>query len=363
MPNIKISAAADAGTLLASDMLPLARSGDTNAYHATMAEISTFTTASVASGAYGNVGRNLLHNGLMNVAQRGAGPFTTLTTYTLDRWVSGGSLDAVSFRQFAANDADRAGIGDEACQMFLSNTFTGNAGAGAYSEIQQRIEGVARLSGKTVTLSFWADASAALKLGINATQSFGTGGSPSGSVSLTTGIAVTLSGTWTRYTATIALPSIAGKTLGTNGDSFTMIRIAYSSGANTNQFFGNIGVQSGSVNLWGVQLEIGSVATPLEKLDPRLDLSNCQRFYQTGQLLASGYAIAGIGAISTWVFPVVMRASPTLTASGNANANLSSVTLNALVGNAGAMAMFINSSVIATGGWTINQSFTASADL
>lgn len=46
MPNVKISAASDAGTLLATDMLPLARSGDTNAYHATMAEVGTYIGAS-----------------------------------------------------------------------------------------------------------------------------------------------------------------------------------------------------------------------------------------------------------------------------------------------------------------------------
>src|SRR5215471_5321243 len=47
MPDTKISAAADAGTLLSSDMLPVARSGSTTAYHGTMAEIATF-----ANGAY-----------------------------------------------------------------------------------------------------------------------------------------------------------------------------------------------------------------------------------------------------------------------------------------------------------------------
>ena len=43
----------------------------------------------------------------------------------------------------------------------------------------------------------------------------------------------------------------------------------------------NVGVQSGSIAIWGVQLEIGSVATPLEKPDPQQDLAKCQRFYQT----------------------------------------------------------------------------------
>lgn len=47
MADIKISAAADAGTLLATDMMPLARSGDASAYHATMAEIASWANTNL----------------------------------------------------------------------------------------------------------------------------------------------------------------------------------------------------------------------------------------------------------------------------------------------------------------------------
>jgi hypothetical protein len=43
MADSKISNAADAGTLLATDMVPVARAGDTAAYHGTMAEMATYT--------------------------------------------------------------------------------------------------------------------------------------------------------------------------------------------------------------------------------------------------------------------------------------------------------------------------------
>jgi hypothetical protein len=42
MADTKISAATDIVTLNATDMVPVARSGDTSAYHATMAEVATF---------------------------------------------------------------------------------------------------------------------------------------------------------------------------------------------------------------------------------------------------------------------------------------------------------------------------------
>ena len=47
---------------------------------------SLATTAFVAP-AFHNTGHNLIHNGLFNVAQRGAGPFTATVVISADRWV------------------------------------------------------------------------------------------------------------------------------------------------------------------------------------------------------------------------------------------------------------------------------------
>lgn len=316
---------------------------------------------SVTAQSMGDVGRNLLHNPLFNVAQRGAGPFAVLTaTYTLDRWMLNGSTDTASIRQFAVNDTERAGIGDEAANMMLANTFTGNAAAGAYHEIVQRIEDVRRLAGKTVTLSFWAAASGALKLGINMTQYFGTGGSPSTAVNvLATGNSVTLSGTWTRYTSTIALPGISGKTLGSNSDHSTQIRIAYSSGATANAFFGNIGVQSGTINIWGVQLEVGSVATPLEKPDPQQDAAKCFRFFQSGYVGMSGYVGAGGSASAIFPWSVVMRAAPTLIPVFTTQTNCGSSAINPY----GTTNYQVYTVGTAAGNYLLAGTFTASADL
>ena len=273
------------------------------------------TAAQVATAvapAFNGVGRNLLHNPLFNVAQRGAGPWTT-SVYTADRWFLGVSLDTVSINVIAAADADRTQIGDEAATRYLQNNFTGNAGAAAVSYIHQPMEGVRRFAGKTVTVSFWAAASSALKLGANIYQNFGSGGSPSAGVwALATGNAITLSTTWTRYTTTIAIPSATGKTLGTNGDDGTWLRFFYSAGSSSAAMAGNIGVQSGTISIWGVQLEIGSVATPLEKPDPRYDLSNCQRFYQSVicSVRATGAAIISLTSPATWP---PMRTTPTVT--------------------------------------------------
>lgn len=272
-------------------------------------DTSIATTAFVAAAtapALNDVGRNLLHNARFRVNQRGPGPWSG-NAYTTDRWVLGSALDSDTISLLAGTDTVRAQIGDEEVDTFLSNAFTGNAGAGAFSFIAQRIENVRRLAGKTVTVSFWANASSlSLKLGVSLDQSFGTGGSPSAGV-FGTGQAVTLaSAPFTRYSLTFTVPSGAGKTLGSNDDSYTALNVWYSSGSNTAGRSG-LGVQSGTVNLWGVQLEVGSVATALEKLDIADDYAKCQRFYQTAFLAGFASMTAGGNYLISTALPVQMR--------------------------------------------------------
>jgi invasion protein IalB len=355
MPNVKISAAADAGTLLSSDMLPLARSGDTNAYHATMAEISAFASTSVASGAYGNVGRNLLHNPLMNVQQRGTGTFTANTAgvYTADRWLAviGAAGDTFSASMVAQNDANRAAIGDEAAEWLLSCAATGGSGASNACVLIQRIEDVYRLSGKTVTLSFYADCgTAGLKIAVNLAQNFGSGGSAGVAIPAQ---AVTLATTWSRYSLTFAMPSVAGKTVGAG--HMTTLGIILSAGTVT----AGVGVQSGVFNFWGMQLEIGSVATPLEKLDPQQDLAKCQRFYQVGSMQLYGYGQSGTTVAISNLLPVRMRGVPIITT----NMTVTAGTTGAGVGALDAGSVNLDGSMTATGAFTLQGTFTASADL
>jgi hypothetical protein len=285
------------------------------------------TGVAALAPALNNIGRNLIHNPLMNISQR-TGPFSTLGAYTLDRWQVNGSADTVTVTQLAFGDAGRAEIGDEAAANFMQNAFVGAAGAGAFTNILHRIEDVRRLAGKTVTVSFWAKAATGSpKLGINLLQNFGTGGSPSASVfALATGNAVTLSGAWVRYSTTIALPSVAGMTLGAAGHH-TVLQLWCSSGATNNQVAGNIGVQSNTFQFWGVQLESGTAATILEKPDPRYDLSNCQRFASIFPVL-----VPALAAPSNIVFPVTMRGIPLVTGGGAgftlANLSPSAVTIS-----------------------------------
>jgi hypothetical protein len=169
---------------------------------------------------------------------------------------------------------------------------------------------------------------------------------------------VLLSTTWAKYSVPIALPSAAGKTLGTNGNDSTSLYLLYSAGSGNAAWSGNVGVQSGSINLWGVQLEVGGTATPLEKLDPQQDLAKCQRFYQDIQVNSVGYAPAGTTIAASASPMVTMRASPTLTVSGDFTSNLNGL---ALGGNK--LAYTLSGNVVATGAYNANMTIHASADL
>ena len=341
--------------------------GNSSAYVAAtnvQGAVNAATKTEVAS-AQNNSGRNLIHNGLFNVAQRGAGPFTTNAAYTADRWQAFVTSDVVSFSVTALADSDRAGIGDEAASMKLANSFTGDAAATSQNYIAQKIENVRRLAGKTLTISFWAVAGGAgIKLGINLAQWFGSGGSPSAAV-WATAVAVTTTMSWARYSATITLPSISGKTLGTNNDSSTWLAIYYSAGTSNAVTAGNIGVQSGLIWLWGIQLEIAADGqtqpSPLDKPDPREDLANCQRFYQSGgNARVTAYQTAGNGAAVTQSLPVSMRAIPTISTKNFTSSNISNADLTAL--DPSTIQIFTGT-FTASGTGYVQMNYTASADL
>lgn len=333
---------------------PTAAPGDSDTSIASTA----FVQAAVAP-ALANVGRNLIHNSLFSIAQRGTGPWSTAPTYGLDRWAQNFVGGTLSTSQITLADADRAAIGDETAVHAAQCAVTGGAPAASYTVLYQAIEGVRRLAGKTATVSFWARAAAgAPRIGVSLDQNFGTGGSPSAGVR-GTGQAVAIGTVWGRYALTFAIPSATGKTLGANADDSTALNLWLSAGSTDNAFSGGIGVQSGTLSIWGVQLEIGAVATPLEKPDPQQDLAKCQRFYSTGGVTGGSTMTAGQtlyvpGSVSTG-----MRATPTMVITNNASTNLAAPAAVAFNGRD----FFVYGAASASGAANVSVQYTASADL
>ena len=258
-----------------------AQGNDTRITGALAAATATTTYAPLA--ALDNTGRNLMHNSMFRVQQRGAGPWTAAGSWTADRHSLQLSTSTASVTIVTLADADRTAIGDEAARYALQCVGSGTAGAGDYIICDQHdIEGVQRISGKTVSVSFWAKATSGTpKVGLSLSQVFGSGGSPSANVTAIGSQSFTLSTAWARYTSTaIAVPTSIGKTFGTTaGTDYTCVQFWQSSGATNNAAAGGIGVQSYTAQLWGEQLEVASVATQLDKPDLAGDLENCQRFF------------------------------------------------------------------------------------
>ena len=275
--------------------------------------------------AFTDVGRNLIHNPLFIVTQRGTGPWT-VTGYTTDRWMLAISGSSASVSVLAVSDGSRTAIGDEAASSQLSTVVTGTAGAGDYVQLLHRIEDIRRLAGKTVTVSFWAIASAGTpRIGVSFQQFFGAGGS---SPVQGAGQSVQISTTWARYSLTFNIASIIGLTVGAG--NLTQMQIFLSAESSFSAASGGVGVQSATFTFWGVQLEVGSVATPLDYGgSPQQQLAECQRFYQTGYWFNNTYASAAAG---TWQvmasLPVTMHHTPTVAIAGTTYTNASGATVN-----------------------------------
>jgi hypothetical protein len=244
--------------------------------------------------------KNKVINGSFDIWQRGTS-FSTNNVYTADRWVivgASGQTVSVSRQSFTPGAAPVSGYeGTYFARMAWSGTPSGTFW------FTQRIEDVRTLAGQTVTLSFWAKASSTTSAFTPMfEQNFGSGGS---SVVSTTGSAITLTTSWQRFSQTFSIPSISGKTIGTN--SYIEVR----------PFNGSTAVTGIDVDIWGVQVEKGSIATEYEQRFIGDELRMCQRYYyrNTPGNLNGNYCLAQVRS-TTQVepvihFPVTMRTVPT----------------------------------------------------
>jgi len=254
-------------------------------------------------------GKNAIIDGGFLVWHEG----TTQTTsgYGSDTmWVNGntGSTKVHSRQTFTLGQTDVPGN-----PTYYSRTVvTSVVGAGNNINKNQRIEGVSTFSGETVTVSFWAKADAAKNIALDFIQSFGSGGSPSITIDGIGTQKFALTTAWAKYTATIAIPSISTKVLGTDLNDCLLIRFWFDAGSNFNTQTGTLGQQSGTFDLAQIQLEKGSVATEFENLTYAEVNNLIARYYRT--LFAFVYAYrsaAGQSVAHTNSFSPPMRATPT----------------------------------------------------
>ena len=249
-------------------------------------------------------GKNKIINGDFGIWQRGTS-FNlsgggTAYSYTADRWDAlniSGATTTVSQQAFTPGTAPVAGYeGNYFLRYATTDTSVGHV-------LRQKIEDVRTFAGRTVTISFWAKvASGTPAISMNLVQSFGSGGSSD------VGTAVTFTSTalstgWQRFVGTATLPSVAGKTIGAG--SYLLFPLQVVAGNNT-------------LDVWGCQLESGSVATPFTTATGTLqgELNACMRYYwrntSTGMILQMSGVASGSTNPAFWLStPVTMRIAPT----------------------------------------------------
>jgi hypothetical protein len=235
---------------------------------------------------------------------------------------------------------------------------TSVAGASNYAFLLQPVEDVRTFAGHTATLSFWAKADAAKNIAVEFLQFFGSGGSPSAFVA---GIGVTtcaLTTAWQKFTVTVAVPSISGKTLGTSGNDFLSINFWFDAGSDLNARTNSLGQQSGTFDIAQVQLEAGDVATPFEHRSIGQELALCQRYYSIFRPQARAASVGFM--ITPYYLPVKMRATPTLTQISAGSANLASIQSVSSAYDTGG---YFQIDVTGANGYVLNAIYSASAEL
>jgi hypothetical protein len=273
--------------------------------------------------------RNRIINGDMRIDQRNAGASVSIpddtTTYTVDRFaIYENTSGALSAQQDSS-----APTGFNNSLKITVTTADASIADNDRALFRQRLEGfnVADLgfgtaNAKTVTLSFWVRSSL--------TGTFG-GSLMNGASdrSYPFSYSISVADTWEQKSVTIA-GDTTGTWLTTNGIG---LQVNWSLAAGTNDagtagawvgatkrgITGQVQVISTLNATWyitGVQLEVGSVATPFERRPYGTELALCQRYYQKLTSTASGQPFALGGVTSSTAgraytqFMVIMRAAP-----------------------------------------------------
>jgi hypothetical protein len=277
--------------------------------------------------------RNRIINGDMRIDQRNAGASITLpdstTTYTLDRWFAfeNGSMVFSIQRSSTAPTSFTNSI-------LITTTTGAAAGASERSQLCSRIEGfnVADLNwgtanAKTVTLSFWIRSSLTGQFGgslqnVNADRSYPFSFTISAANTFeykTITISGDTTGTWATDNSTgIQLNFDLGMGSSLLGTAGAWVAADYRGATGDTKLSGTTGA---TMYITGVQLEVGSVATPFERRDYGTELILCQRYYykKTGALFQTfgmGYADSTTVALIQIYHPIEMRAAPTIAMGG-----------------------------------------------
>ena len=281
--------------------------------------------------------RNLIINGAMQVAQRGTSKtgVTGAGYPSVDRY----NMNLTSLGTWTISQSTTAPTGFTTSTKLDCTTADATAASGSYFLFEQRIEAqnlqhlaYGTSSAKSMTLSFWVRSN---KTGTYYTEvQHGDAGS---NYFNNHSYTISSANTWEKK-----IIPVTGQTAAIiNNDNGIGMFVRWcighdstgTSGTTTNntwhqttanRFAGQVNLADSTSNEWyitGIQLEVGTKATPFEHRSFAEELAACQRYYHQASFLAASYYGGGALAMyafnaseagGTTTFPVTMRAAPTV---------------------------------------------------
>jgi hypothetical protein len=340
-------------------------------------QVDSYTKTST-NALLGN--RNLIINGAMNVAQRSTSEtgVTTEGYHACDRW----KFDISSLGTWTISQDSDAPAGFANSLKLDCTTANASPAAGSYAFLNYRFEGQdlqllkkGTSDATDITVGFWIKSNKTGNLQVNLNDVDNTR-------IIAQAISIESSATWEYKTVTFP-----GDTTGTlDNDTSNSLRLEFWLHAGTNWTSGSTPTSweslvssdraagtnldlgdntSNYLNITGVQLEVGNVATPFEHELYSVTLGKCQRYYQTqaygdfssadtGFMNAAGWTSGR--AYGIYYYPGgAMRINPSITFNGTikvlSNGSSGNTTANDVTGVSPVMAelRFTNTSVVSSG--------------
>ena len=259
--------------------------------------------------------KNIIINGAMRIAQRGTSQ-TTAGIGSIDRMSWSLSGATATFSQQTMSASDRASTGfDKYARMDIT---TANNNSGMYYLIEAN--DLTHCHGKKMTFSFLAKGTnpAGGNFIFNHYWYDGSNGAADNGVAQN--ITITSSSVWTKYTVTFDLATISNVDPTSNTARYDLAILQPATDTSTTAW---------QLNLTGLQLEVGDIATDYEHISFAQDLRRCERYFSTTYPhnvvpgtqanAADGYVNlaedrAGAGRYPTAPlrFPVEMRKAPNI---------------------------------------------------
>ena len=312
----------------------------------TTAADGTCTAKLTSIGGGGLSHRNLVVNGAMLISQRGTSFSGTAQRYTLDRMQTNtvGNDEIAQTEQASVTSGGAYTSGFRKCMKIINGNQTSGAGAGDIVHLKMVLEAqdIANSgwnytsSSSFITLSFWIKSSVAQDFPITLRSEDGT----RQVYNMTTGSLT--ADTWTKVTKTIPGNSNlqfdddvnAGLTLfvnafvGTNYTTAGLAQNAWSAWSGTKQGDNMTSTwyttNNATLEITGIQLEVGDTATSFEHRSYGDELRRCERYFQclkgpsltdTGDneaLYGIAFAYTTSRTLWSFIFKTEMRDHPVL---------------------------------------------------